>query len=351
MLSDRVIIAAGGTGGHAFPAVCLARELEARGYGVLFATDVRGTKYLGKYQSSAVIQKVCTSSRIKLYISLLCGIASALPALRKMKPRAVVGFGGYPSVPFVLAAQLLGIKTFIHEQNAVIGKANKLLSKLATRICISFPGTRGISDCSKAVCIGNPTRFDAQYGHIEPPQNDVPVVLVFAGSQGARVFSEEVTGALCDVVNTLKIRVFHQGRADDVEKIRQAYAKHNVNATVAPFFENIGELYSQADLVISRSGASSIFEIMGFRKPSVLIPFAKSINGDQLENAQFLEKQEAATLVSEAELSQRKLSDIVKDLLLSENKRLAMSEKLEQIRVSYEIDPAKKFADVITETI
>ena len=344
-MSNLVIIASGGTGGHVFPAVCLADELTKRGYGVMFATDKRGAKYLGKYANNAIIQNIYTSSRLKLYRSLIFNIFKYFFKIIFLKPKIVIGFGGYPSVPFVLIAQILGIKTAIHEQNAVIGKANALLSRKATMIVTSFPNTKGLILAEKAKCVGNPTRFEASYDTVKKFDSQVFTVLIFGGSQGAKVFSEVVVDAICEFAKNNKIKVFHQGRKQDIDKIKQAYSIAKVDFVVREFFDNIDELYQQSDIVISRSGASSVFEIIGFQKPAILIPYGNSINGDQVENAKFLETHKACHIIQEKELTKTALVSSWQEMPSRMSK---MSENLASLRIK---NPVKKFADYIEKTI
>ncbi len=328
-----------------FPAVCLADELKKRGYEVLFATDRRGVKYLGEYANNAIVQSIVTSSRIKLYFSLIFNIFKYFFKIIRLNPAMVVGFGGYPSVPFVLLAQILGKKTAIHEQNAVIGKANALLSRKATITATSFPNTKGLAQTSKIKYIGNPTRFESLYNNIKQNKDDVFTILIFGGSQGAKVFSETVVEAICEYAQNKNVKVLHQGRKQDVEKIKKAYSDAEVTNTVQEFFDNIGKLYQQSDVVISRSGASSVFEIIGFQKPAILIPYGSSINGDQIENAKFLEAHDACIVIRETELTKAKLIDVLGNI---QQEMPQISENLKSLRVK---NSAQKFADCIEEII
>ncbi len=328
-----------------FPAVCLADELSERGYKIVFATDKRGVKYLGKYANGAIIQNISTSSRLRLYFSLIRNILKYFLKFVLLKPKMVIGFGGYPSVPFVLIAQILGTKTAIHEQNAVIGKANALLSRKATIIATSFPKTNRLIFTVKSKCVGNPTRFESLYDGIKKPSKQVFTILIFGGSQGAKVFSEVIVDAICELAKTKDIKVFHQGRKNDIEKINQAYSIAGIDCVVREFFKNIGEIYQRSDLVISRSGASSIFEIIGFQKPAILIPYENSINGDQLENAKFLKNHRACVVIREKELTKSKL---VKTLIDINEKMPQISKNLKLLRIR---EPVKKFADYIEETL
>lgn len=341
----KIVVAAGGTGGHVFPALCLARELKNNGHNVIFATDKRGLKYLSEFKTNPIIQKINTSSRFKLYFSLVINILFCLFRIMRIKPDLVIGFGGYPAVPIVFAAQILKVKTVIHEQNAIIGKANKLLSKMADLVVTSFPGTKGLQRSKKVLYLGNPTRFENEYANSQYSENDVLTILIFGGSQGAKVFSSEVVSAICDLSKSRKIRVFHQGRSEDVEFIKSQYNAFNVENTVSAFFENMDTLYKTSDFVISRSGASSIFEIIGFAKPNILIPYMKSINGDQLENANYLKKHNAAIVVIEDENIKLELEKALNEIV---SQFEAMHDNLKKLRI---LNVTERFAEIVDGVI
>lgn len=348
-MARTIIIAAGGTGGHVFPAICLAEELEQRGFKVVFATDLRGLKYLGRFEQAAIVQNIGTSSRCGLYVGILISFFKSFFKIWKLKPVLVVGFGGYPSVPFLAAAQLMRIKTVIHEQNAIAGKANAFLSKLARLVFTSFPNTLGFDHVKNLACVGNPTRFEADYDKCSNEKNGAFTLLVFGGSQGAKIFSETVVDAICEFSKSTTVRIFQQGRESDVAVIQSKYTKAGItDVTVQPFFCNIDELYRQADIVISRSGASSVFEIIGFSKPSILVPYGRSINGDQLENAKFLEAWNAAIVIRESELSKESLLASLSYLASNPDYRAQMSRNLMELRIK---DSVKKIADLIDEII
>ena len=345
MTNKSIIIAAGGTGGHVFPAVCVADGLKRCGYDIIFVTDKRGKQYIGKYEANAIVQNINTSSRKKLYLSLIFNILRYFFKVMIIKPRMVIGFGGYPSIPFVLSAQILGIKTAIHEQNAVIGKANSLLSKKATIIATSFQNTIGLQASTKSLCVGNPTRFEDIYSKSETPNNSALTILIFGGSQGSKIFAGTVVDAICELGKTEKIKIYQQGRKDDLEKIKSKYTNAGIEFAVKDFFDNIGKLYQQADIIISRAGASSVFEIIGFQKPSILIPYKNSINGDQIENARYLEKHNACIVIQEEELSIDAIQKAICDI---EQQSQQITNNLQSLRIN---NPVKKFIEYIQETI
>jgi UDP-N-acetylglucosamine--N-acetylmuramyl-(pentapeptide) pyrophosphoryl-undecaprenol N-acetylglucosamine transferase len=328
-----VVIAAGGTGGHVFPAVYLAKALLNAGIRVTFCTDKRGAAYVGDLACQVIEQCIVTSPRNLMYISLAVNTIMRVWTLFRLRPQVVVGFGGYPSVPFVLAAQVLGIKTIIHEQNAVIGLANRLLSKMATKVLTSFPKTSGMRHSEKAICVGNPTRFEDRYDDVKQSHNEVFTILIFGGSQGAALFAQAIPPVICDLVESHAIRVFHQCRAESVNSVRQVYVSHGIDHLVDSFFDNIDELYEQADLVIARAGASTVFEIIGFQKPSILIPFKNSINGDQEANAEFLRSSGAAIVIDESEDLKAALMTMLVDIINNRSKLATLSAALCPLRI------------------
>lgn len=339
----KIIFSAGGTGGHVFPAVCVADVLISLGYRVRFATDQRGIKYCHEYGNDAFVLSINTSNRLLLGVSLIFNILKTIIIFVRNRPDCVIGFGGYASVPSVLAAQILGIKTIIHEQNAVLGKANVVLARFCKKIITSFASTKNLKYSKKVVHIGNPTRFEKEYRQIktvDKEQHDKLIILIFGGSQGAKIFAKEVVEAICLLSQHHKIFVFHQAREDDIETIENRYKICGVEYIVSEFFDNIGELYRKSHFVISRAGASSIFEIIGFRKPAILIPYAKSINGDQIENAIFLQKQNAAIVVEEVNLSVECLFNILKKFTENRDMLNSMQRILDDL-----------FVDNVSETI
>jgi UDP-N-acetylglucosamine--N-acetylmuramyl-(pentapeptide) pyrophosphoryl-undecaprenol N-acetylglucosamine transferase len=330
-VSQKILIIAGGTGGHVFPAICIFKRL-ANDYHVDFATDRRGLVYLEKSIKPVIVQDIDTSSRLKLYISLLINIAKSIVFTAKNKYDLVIGFGGYPSIPLVISYKLFKSRIIIHEQNAVIGKANKLLSKLAFKIITSFTNTKCIENCKKIIHIGNPTRFENVYDINTPRESDDEfAILVFGGSQGARVFSEDVADALCEVAKSRRIAVYHQCTRLEIEKTKKKYTDADVDHVVEPFFDNMSEMYKKSDIVIARSGASSIFEIIGFRKPAILIPYLKSINGDQMENAKFLQDNGAAILLKENEQLRDNVYKILMNFIDNKTKLDGLAKNLNKL--------------------
>lgn len=332
-MKDEIIIVAGGTGGHVFPAVSVADELSSK-FKILFVTDERGKKYAGKYKDSAIIQSINNKSRIGLYISVGINTLKSLYFLSRNKPSCVVGFGGYPSIPFVLAAQLLRIKTVVHEQNAVIGLANKLLSKMATKTMFSFNG------------YGTPTRFENVYDGFIYTHSQKPHFRLFiiGGSQGSQIVTKNVVQCLCSLPQQIRLNLFvyHQTRPEDIDYVREMYQNHSISCQVQSFFHNMGEIYRDVDLIVSRSGASTVFEIIGFKIPVLLIPFSGSINGDQKANAKVLEDAGMARVFDENDLE--KLTETIQELYDDRGLLVKMSESAQKLYV-------RDITKLIAETI
>jgi UDP-N-acetylglucosamine--N-acetylmuramyl-(pentapeptide) pyrophosphoryl-undecaprenol N-acetylglucosamine transferase len=320
-----VLLAAGGTGGHLFPAEALAVELRRRGVEVELVTDRRVGGHLDGFPARAVhnVHSATFAGRSPLAVlrtgaRLGLGLAEGLVLVRKVRPRAVVGFGGYPSVPPVLAAQLLRVPSVVHEQNAVLGRANRLLAGRASAIGTGFAALAKASPAviAKAVHVGNPVRpaVIAAARPYTPPAPDGEVHLVaFGGSQGARVMSEMVPPALALLDSSLRahIRVVHQARAEDAEGARAAYAAAGIAADVAPFFRDLPARMAGAHLVIARAGASTVAELAILGRPAILVPLPGSLDQDQLANARILEAAGGAAVALQADLTPAALSGLL----------------------------------------
>ena len=339
-MQKRIVIAAGGTGGHVFPALCLAQALSNRNYKVEFITDNRGFKYLSNIKDNNIritVQNINNKSRITLYLSVLKNIILNIFKFIFNRPTYIMGFGGYPSFAPVFAGQLLLIKNAIHEQNAVMGNANKVLSNLTNNIFTSFENTVGINKSNKVIYTGNPTRYDDVYssiGEYNMNDNSIFTILIFGGSQGSTIFADIVTNTICKLSNKCKIKVYQQARKEDISKIKELYNNYGIEYSVESFFNNINELYTIADLVISRSGASSIFEIIGFKKSSILIPYRKSINGDQVANATYLAQQNAAIVINDNIITVDILYNKIDYLINNKQELNTMSHNLSNINLN-----------------
>lgn len=306
-----LLIAAGGTGGHMFPAQALAEAMLAKGWRVRLSTDPRGARYTGAFPegveiaqaSSATFARGGLAAKVLVGPKIAAGVTGMATQMMRDKPDVVVGFGGYPSIPALGAATLLKIPRMIHEQNGVLGRVNQLFAtRVAQVACGVWP--TDLPDGAKGVHTGNPVRAAVLERAAAPfiPPGDYPMsVLVMGGSQGARILSEVVPGAIAALPETLRnhIRVSHQARDEDGERVKTFYAEHDIRADVQPFFDDVPNRMSDAQLVISRSGASSVADISAIGRPSILIPFAAAAGDHQTANARGLVQAGGAILIPE----------------------------------------------------
>jgi UDP-N-acetylglucosamine--N-acetylmuramyl-(pentapeptide) pyrophosphoryl-undecaprenol N-acetylglucosamine transferase len=324
------MLAAGGTGGHLFPAYALAEELGRRGIAVDLITDMRGDRYGSGFPARAIYQvpsatlaSKAPADVAKTALALARGTRAASLILKQVQPGAVIGFGGYPTYPPLVAARFRGIPTAVHEQNAVLGRANRLLAKGVTAIATSFERTKFLEGklAEKAILTGNPVRqavIDAARRGYEAPASDGFVrILIFGGSQGARFFSDTVPLALFALPDQLRkrLRVAQQAREEDVEGVRDGYAEGGISAEIAPFFGDLPARMAAAHLVIARAGASTVAELTVIGRPSILVPLPHALDNDQLNNAGRLAESGGAWCIEQRNLSPERLADELETLL------------------------------------
>jgi UDP-N-acetylglucosamine--N-acetylmuramyl-(pentapeptide) pyrophosphoryl-undecaprenol N-acetylglucosamine transferase len=316
-----IALAAGGTGGHLFPAEALARELMTRGYRVAVITDRRGQAFGEKlgvelHCIRAGRLEPGITGKIVAVAEMALGTLGAQRLLKRLAPACVAGFGGYPSVPTMIAASRLKLPTLIHEQNALLGRANRLLAPRVAKIATSFAETQGIAakDRAKVALTGNPVRpAIAMMRGVGYPTvaNDEPFkLLVFGGSQGARILSHVVPRALALLEPPLRKRleVTQQARPEDLEATRQAYLDDRIAAELASFFDDVPARMASAHLVISRAGASSVAELSVIGRPAILVPFAAAAEDHQTLNARSFVGSGAAWVMSEKEFTPEALA-------------------------------------------
>lgn len=328
MTKDVIVLAAGGTGGHLFPAEALAHELKQRGYDVHLVTDTRAQRFVSGFDDSHVhiVRSATISGKnpialAKTFYSLWLGNLDCRKLFRRLKPKLVIGFGGYPTLPPLYAAIRMAIPTLIHEQNAVMGRANKGLASRVSAIAGGFlPDSSGVY-APKTVVTGNPVRPSvlAQTGGEYKPSMapDRFRLLVFGGSQGAHYFSSVLPAAVAMLGDDERKRLLitQQARPEDETLCKNAYEKMGVSAQVAPFFSNMPELMADAHFVISRSGASTVSEIAAIGRPSILVPFPFALDHDQAANAQALAKAGGGEVIRQADLKPEKLAQILSSAL------------------------------------
>ena len=319
-----IMLAAGGTGGHLFPAFALAEELGRRGLVVELVTDMRGDRYGTGFPARAVhrIHSATLTGKnpisvAKTGMSLARGVRQAFALMGKNRPAAVVGFGGYPSFPPLVAANMRRIPSILHEQNAVLGRANRMLAKRVDLIATSFASVSNIDPeiAGKIRFTGNPVRqavLDQAGRPYWPPAAGQPFrLLVFGGSQGARYFSDAVPPGLAMLSPDLRARlqVIQQAREEDVERTRAAYASAGIAAEIAPFFRDLPRIMAESHLVVARAGASSVAELAVIGRPSILVPLPHALDNDQLRNATTLAESGGAWCIEQKDVTAAVLAD------------------------------------------
>jgi UDP-N-acetylglucosamine--N-acetylmuramyl-(pentapeptide) pyrophosphoryl-undecaprenol N-acetylglucosamine transferase len=332
-----LVIAAGGTGGHMFPAQALAEVMLARGWRVKLSTDARGARYTAGFPDAVEIEQIASATfarggllaKALVPFRIAKGTINAAFRMLRDRPDVVIGFGGYPSIPALGAAWMLRLPRMIHEQNGVLGRVNELFSKRVDSVaCGTWPTT--LPEGVKGVHVGNPVRAAvlerAGAGYIAP--GDYPMeLLVMGGSQGARILSDVVPPAIAALPMDMlrNIRVSHQARDEDQARVTEYYAENGINADVQPFFHDVPRRMSEAQLVISRSGASSIADLTIIGRPAILIPFAAAAGDHQTANAQGLVDAEAAILITETAANPDALTQHIHMILSNGGAALTMA--------------------------
>jgi UDP-N-acetylglucosamine--N-acetylmuramyl-(pentapeptide) pyrophosphoryl-undecaprenol N-acetylglucosamine transferase len=320
MSGPLLLIAAGGTGGHMFPAQALAEAMVRLGWRVKLSTDARGARYAGGFPHVVKVEQVASATfarggvlaRLAVPFRIAGGALAATARMLRDRPAVVVGFGGYPSIPALAAATLLRLPRMIHEQNGILGRVNQIFAKrVALVACGTWP--TAVPEGARAEHTGNPVRRAVLDRAASPyiPPGDYPMSLVvIGGSQGAQILSRTVPAAVAALPEALKsrLRVAHQARPEDAEAVTATYADAGIKAEVEAFFTDIPRRLSEAQLVISRAGASSIADISVIGRPAILIPYAAAAADHQSANARGLAQGEAAIVIPESALDVAMLS-------------------------------------------
>src|SRR5258705_8256268 len=351
------VLAAGGTGGHLFPAQALAGGVVGRGGGV-GVMRAGGGKISGRGFPGGGIATVPAATfvgrsflgRFAALGVITLGVITALMKLVNLRPRAVVGFGGYPSLPVMMAASLARVPSALHEQNAVLGRVNRLLAPRVARIAATFPFARfAPKDSARVVFTGNPVRPEAaalRGTNYLPPAPGEPIrLLIFGGSQGARALSELVPQALARLPQDLRARlvITQQARADDLAMVESAYRAAGLKAHVAKFFTDLPRRMAASHLVIARSGASTLSELTVIGRPSILIPFPFAMDDHQAANAAVLDKAGAAWVIRQDALDADGLSHLLAEILAHPQ---SLSDRAAAAKTLGHADAAQRPADL-----
>jgi len=356
-----ILLCAGGTGGHLFPAEALADALIRRGAVIDLATDARAAHFEFPARAvhlipSATLRGRDLRSLVRTGWLLTLGTIKAWALLGRIKPAAVVGFGGYPTVPPLMAARMRGLPTVLHEQNGVMGRANRMLAPRVTRIATGFRALdhldRGLVD--KAEFTGNPVRpaviAAAAMPYVPPEADSALRLLVFGGSQGARIMSEIVPAAVERLLPALRarLRIVQQARAEDLEAVRAAYARLGVAAECAPFFSDLPARMAASHLVIARSGASTVAELTAIGRPAILVPLPHSLDQDQFVNAGALAEAGGAIRIEQRDFTPERLAAEIAGVAANPARLVAMAQAA---KTAGTLDAAERLADVVMKVV
>lgn len=361
MFRRTIILAAGGSGGHVFPALALSESLILRGWTVFFVTDQRGITFASEFPEQ--VKKVVidfpnpwSAKKISYFKSIwffLKSLVKIIIIFRKVRAVSIIGFGGYPSAASMLAGFIMRIPSAIHEQNSVLGRVNKIFSSRVNLIVFGIKPI--IKPCVKVKTriLGNPVRrsilevIPKKYSQLN---SDVFVILALGGSQGASF----VSSIVCDTIVSLpkgirnKIRIVHQCRKEDVIGVQEKYDRYNINSLVKIFFDDISNHLNSANLIISRSGASSLAEFCIFGRPSILIPLPSAVGNHQVKNACVMEEAGASLVFNQENMSTKSLGD--KILYLLKNFTIANKMSLSAKKLA-KPDAADSLADELEQLI
>lgn len=354
-----VLVAAGGTGGHLFPAEALAAALAARGISVHLATDARATRYRAALPEEVIHVIASATLRARNPIAaartgavLGAGLVQSWALLGRLKPAAVIGFGGYPTIPPVLAAAWRGIPTLIHDANAVIGRANHLLAPRVTAIATTFPDVfRAVPRlAAKATLTGNPVRPAVVVAATTayPAPSDRLQVLVFGGSQGARIMADVVPPAVGHLAADLRRRVtvVQQAREEDLQRVRAGYRDASVEAEVAAFFPDLPARMAASHMIVARSGASTVAELSAIGRPAILVPLPYALDQDQFANAGVLQNAGGAIRLAQEEFTPRRLATEIATLAAAPERLAAMASAARSVG---KLDAADRLADLVLQ--
>lgn len=356
-MSGIILLCAGGTGGHLFPSEALGAVLKSRGWTVHLATDHRVNDYARDFPAAEVHvipSGTFTRSPIafaKAFAALARGYMTARGVIAKVKPAAAVGFGGYPTVPPMLAAARLGVPTLIHDQNAVIGRANKFLASKVTAIATGFPKVRGAEMfVSKMVETGSPVRASVlSAAHTPYPPRDAGEpfrLLVFGGSQGARFMSDLVPPAIEALPADLRalVHVTQQCRPEDMERVRAVYGRLGVPAELQPFFTDMPARIAASHLVVSRSGASTVAELSVIGRPAIMVPLPGALDQDQKANAEIMARAGGGWMIEQRDMTPGRLAEDMAELITHPGRLAEAAEAALQVGRPH---AAETLADVV----
>ena len=349
-----IIIATGGTGGHIAPALSIIDKLIE--YNLIIITDIRGEAFFKRFYKNEdkivhtnnlnhqlIVHNVTSpnnkglKNKLKSLFQILFSTIKCLNLFIINKPQIIIGFGGYSSVTPLIAAKFLRIPIIIHEQNAILGRANRFLSKFANILALSFKDTKFNENYCKSIFIGNPVREEfniiGKLKYNPPEQGKQFSILIMGGSLGASFFSDKIPTILCSLPIELKkrLKVFHQVKEEEMINVKKIYEKNKINSEVKSFFEDIFIQFKKAHLIIARSGGSSIAEILATNRPTIFIPLPTALDNHQEENAKYIVENNGGWLLDQNKTSPKLFKTFLKDLILNPKKLKEASIQIKKI--------------------
>ena len=342
-----LMLVAGGTGGHIYPSLSLISKMKDNSFVII--TDQRGKTYYEKYLNKKSLNfkifthKVTSPSNKKIilkilsFLQILISLVKSVIIIIFQKPNIVIGFGGYPTVAPVLAAKICNIPSIIHEQNIIIGRANKLLSKFSHKLALSFADTKDIKNITNIIFNGNPVRHEFEKigntDYVKSISNNPFTILIFGGSLGASYFSKKLTSIICSLPDEIKkeIKIIQQTREEELEIVRNTYRKHEVKAEISSFFQNIHKKFKIANLIITRSGGSSVAEILASCRPAIFVPLPNSIDNHQFENAKFFETNKCGWVFDQVNHTKNDFEKLIKDIFNNPKKLVTVNNKIRKL--------------------
>ena len=345
---NTILIATGGTGGHIFPALSIINQIQNHLF--IIITDERGKNYFNNsFINKEINFKIFTHrvsspsnkfliNKLKSFLQIFISTFQSILLILNYKPDAVIGFGGYPSVAPILAAKIFNIPSIIHEQNIVIGRANKLLCKICDVLALSFSKTKNLPNIKKSIYTGNPVRKEfyeiGKHKYLLPNKNrEYFYILIYGGSLGSSFLSEHLTSIICSLPQDMKkkIKIIQQVRKEEIEFVRESYKINKIDSEISSFFEDISIKFKIAHLIITRSGGSSVAEILASNRPVIFIPLPTALDNHQYENARFIESNKGGWLISQTNKNISELENLIKNILLNPNKLVEASNQIKKL--------------------
>ena len=342
-----IMLVAGGTGGHIYPSLSLISKMRKNSF--IIITDQRGKTYYETHLNKKCLKfkifthKVTSPSSKKIILKIissfqiLISFVKSLLIIISQKPNIVIGFGGYPTVAPILAAKICKIPSIIHEQNVIIGRANKLLSNISNKLALSFEGTKNSENLKNIIFSGNPVRHEfEEIGNTDYAKlisNKPFTILIFGGSLGASYFSKQLTSIICLLPDDIKktIKIIQQTRKEELESVRNEYKKYKIEAEISSFFQNIHNKFKLANLIITRSGGSTVSEVLASCRPAIFVPLPNSFDNHQYENAKFIETNRCGWVFDQINNNKSDFENLIKDIFKNPKKLIIVNHKIRKL--------------------